>query len=157
MTLSAPGAWPASRPVSFTASGAGVTTSGTVPPDGAQRLADALRRLAGKRVVLHGAGRHTIELASILAASPATIVAIADDDPARHGRTLLGWPIINPSDAIEHGATDVVISSWIHADDIFARGSVYLNQGIRVHHLYRDEGADSTLLGAPYTTTACSN
>src|SRR6185295_4482384 len=101
-----------------------------VPADAALRLTQVLGRLGNRRIVLHGAGRHTIELAGTLAGSAAKIVAVTDDDPALWGGSLLGWPIVPPAKVRETGATDVVISSWIHADQIFARRAVYEHQGL---------------------------
>ena len=130
-----PRAWPASRPVAFSAAQA-TTGSGAVPADGAARLREALAQLAGRRVIVHGTGRHTLELASVLAESPAFIVAFADDDPARHARSLWNWPVISPADAARTGATDVVISSWMNQDAIWDRRAVYERQGLTVHRLY---------------------
>lgn len=147
-------AWPADRPAAFTSRPGTGASSGTVPPDGAHRLRDTLRSLAGRRVVLHGAGRHTIELSAALAHSPATIVAITDDDAARWGGTLLGWPIVAPVKAGDLGATDVIISSWLHADAIFARRAAYERRGLRVHHLYKHAEAAPNV---SYTSAACTN
>jgi glycosyltransferase involved in cell wall biosynthesis len=149
-----PRAWPAHLSVAFSSSTNAGSASGSVPADAARRLAEALRSLAGRDIILHGAGRHTIELAAVLAASPARIVAIADDDPGRWGRSLLGWPITSPDRAAALGAGDVVISSWLHADDVYSRRGVYERQGLRVHHLYRDAHA-----GQPdsYNAPACTN
>lgn len=149
--------WPASRPCAFTGAPSGPAGSGTVPPDAPQRLAALLARLAGRPVILHGAGRHTIELAATLATSPAPVVAITEDDPARWGTTLLGWPIINPLDAAATGARDVVISSWIHADQIFARRSVYERQGMHVHNLYRDAQEQQGFQSPPYSSSLCTS
>jgi glycosyltransferase involved in cell wall biosynthesis len=141
--------WPATRACAFTSGSAGgVAGSGTVPPDGAERMRRALEPLAGRTVVLHGAGRHTLELAGVLAASPARIVAIADDDPQRHGERLWGWPVIAPSAAGGTGATDVVISSWIHRGAVWARRGVYEAQGLTVHRLYElPEAEDGSGVG----------
>jgi glycosyltransferase involved in cell wall biosynthesis len=127
--------WPASRPVAFTA-GAATSGSGAVPPDGAARLRETLQRLAGRAIVVHGTGRHTIELGGVLADSPARLVAFTDDDPARQGKSLWNWPIVAPADASRTGATDVVISSWINQSAIVERAGVYQRQGLRVHTLY---------------------
>lgn len=129
--------WPGTRPVAFTSAG-GPAGSGAVPADGAARLRETLRRLSGRLVVIHGTGRHTIELAGVLADSPARIAAFADDDPARQGKTLWNWPIIAPAEVSRTGAGDVVISSWINQDAIVARAGVYQRQGVRVHTLYGD-------------------
>ncbi|MCG3123239.1 MAG: Glycosyltransferase Gtf1 [Phycisphaerales bacterium] len=133
---SRPRRWPTDRPCAFSAVGATASGSGAVPPDGPARLRELLDRLTGRQVIIHGTGRHTLELAAVFAASPARIVAFTDDDPARHGRTLWNWPIIAPSAASRTGATDVVISSWMNQEQIWARRSVYESQGVSVHRLY---------------------
>lgn len=128
--------WRTDWPSAFSSSRTQPGMSGSIGPDGAGRLAAALGRLAGLRVVLHGAGRHTVELASVLANAPAEIVALADDDRQRWGTRLLGWPVIAPADAAAHGATDVVISSFIHHQSLWDRRAVYERQGLRVHAVY---------------------
>jgi glycosyltransferase involved in cell wall biosynthesis len=127
--------WPADRPCAFTAS-AGGAASGSVPADGAARLRDLLDSLAEREIVIHGTGQHTLQLAVVLAASPARIVAFTDDDRQRHGTRLWNWPIIAPQAAGRTGATDLVISSWMHQDAIWGRRAVYESQGLRVHRVY---------------------
>ncbi len=129
-----PRAWPMDRPAAFTSTGPGA--SGAVPPDGADRLRAALAGLAGRRIALHAAGRHTIELAPILAESPAEIVALTDDNPERQGDPVLGWRVLPPERAREAGATDVILSSWMHEKQMLARRAVFESQGLRVHALY---------------------
>jgi len=131
----APRSWPASRPCAFTGDEAGAG-SGTVPPGALLKARAALERLAGRDLVIHGAGRHTVALAAALAEAPARIVAIADDDRARWGTTLLGWPVIAPADAQAAGATDVLISSWLHEQAIYDRREAYTRQRLGVHRLY---------------------
>jgi len=153
--------WPTDRPCAFTGRGGSpvgrggalvedVATisagSGSVPHDAAARLRDRLRAIAEKPrregaeasgVVIHGCGRHTIELASVLAESPAPILGVTDDDAAKWGVRFLGWTVLPPREAATTGATDVVISSWMHADAVYARRGVYESQGLAVHHLYK--------------------
>lgn len=129
---SPPRAWPAHRPPAFTNSGGG--GSATVPADAPDRLAETLAGLHGRRIAIYGAGRHTLELEHAIRRSGAHIVAILEDDAARHGSTLWGLPIIPPEHAASHGATDIVISSWLHQDRIAARCAT-LN-GLRAHRLY---------------------
>ncbi len=133
---SAPRSWPTDRPCAFTASGPTAAGSGAVPADGPARLRELLARLAGRSVILHGTGRHTIELAPVLADSPARIVAFTDDDPKRHGATLWNWPIIAPHSAARTGATDVIISSWMNQPDIWDCRETYEKQGLKVHRIY---------------------
>jgi hypothetical protein len=110
--------------------------AGWAPPDAPDRLRRALDALAGRTILLHGAGRHTIDLAAVLARAPLTIAGLTDDDPQQHGRTLFGWTILDPARAAASGATDVIISSYIHREAIWSRRAVYERQGIRVHALY---------------------
>lgn len=123
--------WPATRPAAFTASPGAL--SGSVPESSAIALRTLLRLLAGRAILIHGAGRHTIDLAPLLAG--ADVRALADDDPARHGERLLGWKVISPHDAALTGATDVVISSAMHEEAIWNRREIYEEQGLRVHRL----------------------
>lgn len=132
--------WPATRPCAFasgTTPGAG---SGSVPPDGPARLRAALETLRGRPIALYGAGRHTIELASVLAESEdrfgVRIVAVIDDDPARHGRRLLGWPVVAREGARALGAADVLVSSWMHHDAMLARREAFARLGLALHGMY---------------------
>jgi len=122
--------WPEDRPLFFDSEGA------SVPPGGAARLEALLSRLAGRAIVVHGVGAHTRDLRDVLLGSPARIAAFVDDDQAKHGLDLWGRPIISPADAQRAGATDVVISSWMHEEAIWARRSVYERQGLTVWRVY---------------------
>jgi glycosyltransferase involved in cell wall biosynthesis len=127
-------AWPATKACAFTSTSAEGT--GSVPREGAGLLRELMVRLAGRRIIVHGTGQHTLQLGAVLAESPASIVAFADDDPARHGGKLWNWPIIAPGSARESGATDVVISSWMHQEAIYGRREMYERQGLRIHLVY---------------------
>ncbi len=130
-----PRSWPADRPAAFTArDDAGGT--GSVPPDGARRLASVLERLGGRRIVVHGTGEHTRQLAEVLKSASVSLVAFTDDDRRRHGSVLWEKPVVAPHEAGETGATDVVISSWINQSAIWSRRAVYERQGLTVHTLY---------------------
>jgi hypothetical protein len=138
-----PRTWPASRPCAFTTGVRASTVplaSGTVPADAAARFHSTLSALKGRRVLIHGTGRHTLELqhalAHFTAAPNSTIIAFTDDDPTRHGSTILGLPILSPLTAHASGATDVVISSFINQNDIWQRRSIYESRGLTVHRLY---------------------
>lgn len=128
--------WRASWPCAFSFSPNAPGCSGSVPSHGPRLLREKLTSLQGRRVALHGAGRHTIELAGVLSESPATIVAITDDDRGRWEKPFLGWKIWPPASVASSGATDVIISSWLHADSIWKRREVYERQGLTVHRLY---------------------
>jgi hypothetical protein len=104
-----------------------------VPEGNFDAMRRTLARLAGRPILIHGAGRHTIDLAPLLVGSD--VRAIVDDDPARFGEKLLGWRIIGPFEAARTGATDVVISSAMHEEAIWKRRHVYEEQGLTVHRL----------------------
>jgi len=138
--------WPASRPSAFTAIAGTTGLSDSVPATGKANLRRKLAQLAGKPIIIHGSGLHTIELAPLLAR--ADIRAITDDDPARFGEKLLGWRIIDPESAGATGATDVIISSAMHEETIWNRRDVYEEQGLRVHRLYAttpSQAADASI------------
>lgn len=131
--------WPVDVPWSFSKGG------GSVRADGPDRLAHVLRSLKGKRIAVHGTGRHTLELENVFRecatlgegdSERCRIVAFVDDDPAAHGRVLWGIPIVAPTQVSSAGATDVLISSWINQSVIYARRSVYESQGLAVHCVY---------------------
>jgi glycosyltransferase involved in cell wall biosynthesis len=127
--------WPTERPAAFT-SPPGAGPSGTVPPEAPDRLRDLLRSLEGRRVILHGTGRHTLELAHVIAEFPATVIGFTDDDPTRHMQQVLGLPVFAPAQASTCGATDAIISSWINQHLIWNSRDVYERQGLRVHRIY---------------------
>jgi glycosyltransferase involved in cell wall biosynthesis len=127
--------WPADRPAAFT-SAPGAGPSGTVPNDAPDRLREVLRALKGRRVILHGTGRHTLELAHVIAEFPTTVIGFTDDDPTRQGQQVLGLPVCAPAQASTSGATDAVISSWINQHVIWSSRDVYERQGLRVHRIY---------------------
>ncbi|MBL8764856.1 MAG: glycosyltransferase family 4 protein [Phycisphaerae bacterium] len=121
-------AWPPDRPVEF---------GGSVGPDASVRLAALLDQLRGRAVAVHGTGRHTAELWRVFAAGPARLVALCDDDRQRHGTRAHGLPVVAPEEAGRAGATDIIISSFMHQDAIWARRDVYRAQGLAVHRIYR--------------------
>ncbi|MEN0021248.1 MAG: glycosyltransferase, partial [Planctomycetota bacterium] len=123
--------WPIDRPIAFTADGVGA-----VPSDAAARMAEVLAGLAGRRVMIHGTGRHTRSLLAVIEDSPAEVVGFADDNPDAAGGTLAGRPVRTPSDIENLDATDVVLSSALHEDELWHRRAVYERAGLRVHRLY---------------------
>lgn len=133
--------WPATLPCSPSASDAASGGEMTVPADAPARCAAALARLGALRIALWGAGRHTLALAPVLAHACAQIVAIIDDDPRRHARPLLGWPVCDPSQAAALGATDVLISSWMHEPAMWERRAHLERLGLRVHRMYADDSS----------------
>ncbi len=127
--------WPSDRPAAFTAHDA-ARGSGAVPPDGALRLRGLLDSLEGRRVVVHGTGRHSIELREILEEYKDRVVAFADDDPTRHGAEFMGLPIVHPATVCRTGASDVVISSWMNQELIWDGRATYEGQRLTVHRIY---------------------
>jgi len=128
--------WRTDWPIAFSSSRTEPGRSGSTGPDAPELLGALLATLAGKRIVLHGAGQHTLELAGVIARSGAEIVAVTDDDKQRWGTRFLGWPVVAPQEAGKTGASELVISSYIHMRSIWERREVYESQGMRVHAVY---------------------
>jgi glycosyltransferase involved in cell wall biosynthesis len=104
------------------------------PRDAADRLAALLGSLAGRPLLVHGVGAHTRRLERLW--STANVVALTDDDPRHWGQSMMGKPIIDPASAAACGATDVVLSSWMHEPELWRRRQRYLDQGLAVHRIY---------------------
>ncbi len=110
--------------------------SGSVPAEGSERMRALLESLAGRSIVIHGTGEHTRQLKEVIVNAPVKIVAFADDDRGKHGTRLWDWPVISPREAGTRGATDVVISSWMHQEAVWGRRGVYEGMGVRVWRVY---------------------
>ncbi len=130
-----PRRWPPGRKTAFT-SAPGQVGSGTVPDDADTRLRLLMNSLKGRTIAVHGTGRHSIELSHVLREYLPEIGAFIDDDPGRQGEEFLGRPVMAPDVVGRIGATDVVISSHLHQNEIWSRRNVYERQGLRVHRLY---------------------
>jgi len=139
--------WPAGRAAAFTGAGGG--GSATVPADAPARLAALAAELAGARVAVYGTGRHTLELRESFVRAPVEIVAFVDDDPARCGKSLWGIPIVPPDRVAAAGATEVVLSSWLHQRALWSRRARLEALGVRVHRMYPEEELPSEAAGAP--------
>ena len=61
------------------------------------------------------------------------------DSPDAVGGQFEGLPVVSPAGARTMGVTDVVISTHLHEDAVWARRGVYENVGVRVHRLYATE------------------
>ncbi len=108
----------------------------SVPADAENRLARILHSLADRAILIHGCGAHTQALMSTILSSPARIVGFADDDSAARSPAPLSLPVVLPAEADTTGATDVILSSYLHEEVLWARRDVYERQGISVHRLY---------------------
>jgi len=109
--------------------------SAVAPSTGRERLRAVLQSLGGQRVVIHGTGRHTREMADVIESFRDRIVGFCDDDCTKVGASMLGLPISAPPGPAE--ATAVVISSWIHEREILARARAAYG-GKRVLGVYHD-------------------
>lgn len=133
--------WPPGRPAAFTTLG----QSSTTPFDAEKRMGDLLAKLSGRRVLLYGAGRHTTDLANVFARHSSNIVGVIDDHAAFE--QLWGWPVIRSSDAGLLQATDVVISSSIHEENIWRKRGDLESKGLTVHRLYCESDVELVGLG----------
>src|SRR5690606_4436471 len=102
------------------------------------RLVELLHQLAGRRVAIWGAGRHTRELAPLWSRWK-EIAVIIDEDPARTGETVEGRSIVALDQARAMRIDDVILSSAMHEAALWARrGEV---APARVHRLYASADA----------------
>lgn len=129
-----PRPWPADVRASYSAPQSEL--DGSTPADAPRRMLDLLNTLAGKRVVLYCSGQHTRDVSAAVEASDAQIVGIIDDDPAKAGQGLIGYPIYPSSMIPQLDATDAVISSWIYEDTIWLRRAEIESLGVTLHRLY---------------------
>jgi hypothetical protein len=139
--------WPATRCLHMDAPEA--SGSATVPADAAGRVRSLLAHLAnngGGPVAIYGAGKHTRALAAAWADTPVPIVAVIDDDYTLAGRSLWGWPIVVPESARKTGARSVIISSWMHEDEIWQRRrAAFAAEGMQLHRLYTKASPEAAL------------
>ena len=119
----------------------------TVPPDAPRRARRACERVGARGVLLYGGGTHTCAIWDALAEYGVEVLGVIDDDPARAGGSFRGAPVTRPEDAGRLGARDVLISSWLHQDEIWARRGVLEAQGLRVHRIYEDEPSPCGVTG----------
>lgn len=83
-----------------------------------QAVNDRLRPLAGRPVIVYGAGSHTARLLRQSALPDCRILFIADRNPNLHGATLDGLPIHDPSALAEHPEVPIVVSSCLAEKEI---------------------------------------
>lgn len=130
-----PRPWPSGQPWKFRDFPPG---AGTVPADAEARMAAMLDALAARnaRIGIHGTGAHTAQTRNIIQTHRSAVVALCDETAGAVSSPVPGIDVIPPSDAARAGITDIIISSWLNQDAIWARRGVYERQGIRVHRLY---------------------
>jgi len=111
-------------------------SSGTVPSDAAERMREMLDSLQGRRVLIHGTGQHTCEVLHVIRTFDDRIVGYIDDDPAKAAKQHEGLMVYAPDDAAKWGgATDVVVSSFIH-QQAMAEAWAARDGPMQVHLLY---------------------
>ncbi len=87
-------------------------------------------------VALYGSGQHTVKVAAALANPPVPIAGIIDDNPARQGQDVAGWPVISPARALELGVQAVILSSDGHEPALWEKAAGFRKAGIPVLPLY---------------------
>ncbi len=131
-----PRPWPADRDLPYPKSAEPV-----LPPETFGRLRDLLRHIAeqgGGPVAIFCAGKHTRALREVWEQSPVPIVAVIDEQ-ARRGARLWHWPVVRPRQIAKTGARAVIISSWMHEEDIWRRHHFALESaGVQMYRLYAD-------------------
>jgi len=129
-----PRAWPTDGNALFTSKA--LAGSAVLPAVGVQRMREVLTELKDSRVLLYGAGRHTVELLPVINEFRDSIVALVDDAASTAGMTVGDFPVISREQLRRISAQHAVISSFIHEDDMWSRRGEFEKVGIKVHRLY---------------------
>jgi glycosyltransferase involved in cell wall biosynthesis len=129
-----PRAWPPDRDAQMA-----WPTEPILPDETFERLRGLLRYIAGQGggpVAIFCSGKHTRALRDVWQESPVPVVAVIDEG-AKRGARLWDWPIVQPEDAARTGARAIVISSWVHEEDIWRRHHLALEAaGMQMYRLY---------------------
>jgi len=92
-----------------------------------------------RRVGIYGAGTHTRAVGDALMEPSVEIACLIDDDARRHGERMWGYEIVSPQQALRIELDAVVISANSIENQLWARGQVFREQGIRMLRLYGAE------------------
>lgn len=131
-----PRAWPADLNPMFTSKA--LAGSAVLPTEGVKRMRDILSELKDSRILLYGAGRHTIELLPVINEFRDSIVGVIDDATGSIGATVGDFPVFPRTHAPQLIADHVVISSHIHEADMWSHRGEFERAGMKVHRLYAD-------------------
>lgn len=91
-----------------------------------------MRDQGARRVAFYGAG-DVMEVAYPIAlATGLDVVAIVDDAPAKHGHRRWGLEVGPPAAALDASPDALVITTFVHADEILDRMGGELKDSVRV-------------------------
>jgi len=85
-----------------------------------------------KRLVFYTAGEVTELLIHSLPGTSMTLIAIADDDPQKHGQSFFGHPIISPREITSYHPDAVIVTSFRYRQRIAKQLEKLESQGIHV-------------------------
>lgn len=108
-------------------------------------IQDILKTYQPHRIALWGGGIHTSQLLSQTTLGKVDIACIFDNDPKKHGKILLGIPIIKFVDDIpelKKKIDAIIISSEASEDAIYFQISYLSKFGIKIYRLYEKDGTD---------------
>ncbi|MCP5044971.1 MAG: glycosyltransferase [bacterium] len=98
-----------------------------------------------KRVLVYGAGEHTVALFKLTALGDAHLIGIADKSPALRGERQWGFEVVAPHEIPALRPDVVLISSSANQDEIARELAPLEPLGIEVTKLYGDSSARSAL------------
>lgn len=84
-----------------------------------RRIDDILKNIANKKVIIYGAGEHSVQLFKETHIGQANIAAIIDRDPAKWGTLINDIKVFSPEDDIKKGVEVVIISSYSFQEEIY--------------------------------------
>ena len=94
----------------------------------------------GRRVLIYGAGEHTVALFKLTSLHDAQIVGIADRSRALQGQRQWGFKVMAPQEIAARKPDVVLISSAANQDSIYLELAELADHGIEVVRLYEEEG-----------------
>ena len=85
-----------------------------------------------KKIIFYTAGEVTALLLHSLELTDMELLAIADDDPAKQGKELFGYPIISREEIPRFSPDGVIITTFRYRQEIHERIKDLEEQGIKV-------------------------
>ena len=85
-----------------------------------------------RRVIFYTAGEVTELLLHSLGMTDIELLAIVDDDPAKQGKELFGYPIISREEIPRFNPDGVIITTFRYRQEIYDKIKGLENQGIKV-------------------------
>lgn len=95
-----------------------------------------LIRQGKTRLMIYGAGLHSLYLVQTVSLEGLDLVGYLDSDPNKQGRRFLGSPVYSPEQILDHGPQAVLISTPTFEEEVYASISWVLGHGVEILRIY---------------------